>query len=98
MQVNREMLEAILDASISTARSFRGRAGELYALGQLEATANMVYVMICAQNSTEYGQLEVRCQSAALEALERMGRLQKHFLDDQETQAMNSIAQFSVNM
>ena len=50
MEVNREMLETVLDAALSTARSFRGRPGELYALGQLEATANLIYVMICCQD------------------------------------------------
>lgn len=75
MQVNREMLETMLDAALSTARSYRGRKGELYALGQLEATANMIYVMICCQQYEGMGQLEVRCQSCALEAIERMDRI-----------------------
>ena len=72
MEVNREMLETVLDAALSTARSFRGRPGELYALGQLEATANLIYVMICCQDSGTLGQLEVRCQTCAGEAVERM--------------------------
>ena len=72
MEVNREMLETVLDAALSTARSYRGRPGELYALGQLEATANLIYVMICCQDSGALGQLEVRCQTCASEAVERM--------------------------
>ena len=75
MQVNREMLENMLDAALSTARTHRGRQEELYALGQLEATANMVYVMICCQTSEELSRLEVRCQACALEAIERMEKI-----------------------
>lgn len=75
MQVNRDMLETVLDAALSTARSYRGKEGELYALGQLEATSNLVYIMICCEDPTGMGQLEVRCQAGALEAVERMERL-----------------------
>lgn len=75
MQVNREMLESMLDAVLSTARNHRGRQGELYALGQLEATANLIYVMTCCEAQQGLGQLEVRCQACALEAIERMERL-----------------------
>ena len=75
MQVNREMLETMLDAALTTARSYRGRKGELYALGQLESIANVIYVMICCENADRMGQLEVRCQACALEAVERMERL-----------------------
>lgn len=76
MQVNQEMLETMLDAALSTARRYRGRNGEMYALGQLESTANLIYVMICCQDrDTGFAQLEVRCHSCALEAVERMSRL-----------------------
>lgn len=75
MEVNREMLESMLDAALTTARSHRGRPGELYALGQLEATANMIYVMICSQTSGQFGQLEVLCQACASEAVDRLENL-----------------------
>ena len=75
MQVSRQMLETVLDAALSTARSYRGREGELYALGQLEATANLIYVTICCESASGMGQLEVRCQSCAQEAIDRMENL-----------------------
>ena len=75
MQVSQQMLEAVLDAALTTARGYRGRNEELYALGQLEATANLIYVTICCEKPGGMGQLEVRCQAYAQEAIERMEML-----------------------
>lgn len=75
MQVDRELLETVLDAALSTARTYRNKPGELYAIGQLEATANLIYVMICVHSEPALDKLEVRCQASALEAIERLQRL-----------------------
>lgn len=70
-----DMLETILAASLQTARGYYGRPEEMYALGQLEATANMTYVMLCSQVAGEYSQVETLCQEYANIAVERMEEL-----------------------
>jgi len=75
MIVNKEMLNAVLDAALTTARSYRGKSNELYALGQLEATANLIYITICCQDKRDFGHLEIRCQASAQEAVDRMERI-----------------------
>lgn len=69
VEVDVELLRALLDAAVRTARSHRGKPRELYVLGQLEATANMAYIL--AAGKVEY-EFEAYCQSLAAEAIERM--------------------------
>lgn len=69
LDVDIEMLRALLDAASMTALSHRGDARELYVLGQLEATANMAYVLAVGKVDYEF---EAYCQKMAAEAIERM--------------------------
>ena len=75
LSISVDMLETILAASLQTARSHYGRPEEMYALGQLESTANMMYVMLCSQVAGEYHHLETLCQEYANIAVERMEEL-----------------------
>lgn len=68
MSVDAELLRELLNAASRTALSHRGSEHECYVLGQLEATANMAYVL-CASSENE--ELELLCQQLALDALNR---------------------------
>ena len=69
VDVDIELLRALLDAAVLTARSHRGTPRELYVLGQLEATANMAYVLAAGSVEEEF---ELYCQRMAAEAIDRM--------------------------
>ena len=70
IEIHEEQLQALLDAAVRTALTHRGKYHEEYVLGQLEATANFVYI-ICVgrENSAD---LEVACQRHAQAAIERL--------------------------
>lgn len=69
LSVDKEMLRALLDAASMTALSHRGSSIELYVLGQLEATANMAYLLSVGKVEYEF---ESFCQKLATDAIERM--------------------------
>ena len=69
IEVDVELLRALLDAALQTARSHRGKPRELYVLGQLEATANVAYILTAGSIDYEF---EAFCQRMAAEAIERM--------------------------
>jgi hypothetical protein len=62
------MLE-LLNAATRTALAHRNDANEMYVLGQLEATANVIYVLAVSQG---YDGLETICQRMAQDALARL--------------------------
>lgn len=62
------MLE-LLNAATRTALAHRNDTNEMYVLGQLEATANVIYVLAVSQG---YEGLETMCQRMAQDALGRM--------------------------
>ncbi|MCG8311635.1 MAG: hypothetical protein MI976_00325 [Pseudomonadales bacterium] len=70
--VDKELLNALLDAARCTALSHRGKERELYVLGQLEATANLAYILTAGNVEYEF---EAYCQRLASEAIERMEAL-----------------------
>ncbi|RLU03708.1 MAG: hypothetical protein D9N11_02790 [Ketobacter sp.] len=70
--VDVELLRELLNAASRTALTHRGSEHECYVLGQLEATANMAYVL-CAGSGNE--ELELLCQQLALDALNRHSEL-----------------------
>lgn len=70
--VDVELLRELLNAASRTALTHRGSEHECYVLGQLEATANMAYVL-CAGSDNE--ELELLCQQLALDALNRHSEL-----------------------
>ena len=72
--VDIELLRALLDAALRTARSHRGKSRELYVLGQLEATANTAYVLAAGKVDYEF---EAYCQQVAAEAIDRMEVISK---------------------
>lgn len=62
------MLE-LLNAATRTALAHRNDTHEMYVLGQMEATANVIYVLAVSQG---YEGLETMCQRMAQDALARM--------------------------
>jgi hypothetical protein len=70
--VQPDLMGQLLDAAMATAFAHRDAPGEMYALGQMEATANMVYVMIVGQG---FNELENQCQRVATEAITRLQTL-----------------------
>ncbi|PIE40617.1 MAG: hypothetical protein CSA49_07615 [Gammaproteobacteria bacterium] len=72
INVDIEMLKELLDAAATTALSHRGDQQELYVLGQLEATANMAYIIGVGHVGYDF---EAYCQKLAGEAIERMEAL-----------------------
>lgn len=62
------MLE-LLNAATRTALAHRNDTNEMYVLGQMEATANVIYVLAVSQG---YEGLETMCQRMAQDALARM--------------------------
>lgn len=69
LETDTELLRQLLDASKRTAMSHRGKARELYVLGQLEASANMAYILVAGKVDYEF---EAYCQQLAAEAIDRM--------------------------
>ncbi|MCP5017710.1 MAG: hypothetical protein GY938_20925 [Ketobacter sp.] len=67
-----ELLRELLNAASRTALTHRGSEHESYVLGQLEATANMAYVLVAGSGHDE---LEMLCQQLALDALSRYSEL-----------------------
>ena len=72
--VEKELLGALLGAAYTTYLGHRGKADELYALGALEATANVIYIMTCNSDDPE---LEKMSQQFAADALRRVEELAK---------------------
>lgn len=72
LNVDVELLRELLNAASRTAHVHRGSEHECYVLGQLEATANMAYVMVAGSGNEE---LELLCQQLALDALSRHSEL-----------------------
>lgn len=70
--VNTDMLRELLNAASRTALTHRGSEHESYVLGQLEATANFVYIMVAGSGNEE---LEMLCQQLALDALNRYSEM-----------------------
>ena len=70
LEVDKLLLRSLLDAANSTAISHRDAPREAYALGQLEATANMAYII--SSSAEEDYELENYCQSLAAYAIERL--------------------------
>lgn len=79
------MLE-LLNAATRTAMAHRNDANEMYVLGQLEATANVIYVLAVSQG---YDGLETMCQRMAQDALARLteisGKRRGRDLDESRT-------------
>jgi len=70
IEIYEEQLQALLDAAVRTALTHRGKQHEEYVLGQLEATANFIYVLCVGQDNS--ADLEVACQRHAQKAIERL--------------------------
>lgn len=70
--VNTDLLRELLNAAARTALAHRGSEHEQYVLGQLEATANLAYVLSAGAGDEE---LELLCQQLALDALNRHSEL-----------------------
>ncbi len=70
IEIYEEQLQALLDAAVRTALTHRGKPHEEYVLGQLEATANFVYIICVGQDNS--AELEVACQLHAQTAIERL--------------------------
>ena len=67
-----DMLQELLEAAARTALSHRDTEHECYVLGQLEATANMIYALLAGSGHVE---LELYCQQLAVDALDRHAEL-----------------------
>lgn len=67
--VDPDLMLELLNAAARTAMTHRNHPNEMFVLGQLEATANAIYVMAVAQGFEE---LESTCQRLAFEALNRL--------------------------
>lgn len=72
--VNSATLRELLNAAARTAQAHRDTEAECYVLGQLEATANLAYILVAGSGDVE---LELLCQQLALDALERHCELEK---------------------
>lgn len=79
------MLE-LLNAATRTALAHRNDVLEMYVLGQMEATANVIYVLAVSQG---YEGLETMCQRMAQDALARMteisGKPRRKEMDETKT-------------
>lgn len=73
INVNRKLLRALLDATVSTALAHRNTPNELYALGQMEAAANLTYLLACRDDCPD--DLEEYCQQVAEEAIKRAAKI-----------------------
>ncbi|MBL4866211.1 MAG: hypothetical protein JKY67_07540 [Pseudomonadales bacterium] len=70
--VDMEFARAILGASYTTAKNHLGKNDEMYALGGLEATANLFYIMAVNSKNTE---LQEMCHRYAEDSLNRYEEL-----------------------
>jgi len=68
-----------LDAALRTAQQNWGKPQEEYALGALEATANVVYVLVIGSNMQT---LEAKCQQLASYSIERHQTLKDAGFDE----------------
>ena len=71
--VSDELAISLLDAALKTALSHRGKLREEYALGQLEAVSNVIYILCINQGGME--QLELACLKQATLAVRRLDEL-----------------------
>ena len=71
--VSDELAISLLDAALKTALSHRGKLREEYALGQLEAVSNVIYILCINQGGME--QLELACLKQAALAVRRLDEL-----------------------
>lgn len=67
LTVDPDLLKALLGASYSTYMAHRGRNNELYALGALEATSNLVYVLTCDGQNEELATMAQMFAGVALD-------------------------------
>lgn len=70
--VDPDLMMELLNAAKRTALSHRNQPNEQFVLGQMEATANAIYVMIVSQG---FDQLEEACERLAHEALNRLAEI-----------------------
>ena len=73
IEIPEEQLQTLLDAAVRTALNHRGKQHEEYVLGQLEATANFVYVLSLGYGSSY--ELEAACQQHAQAAITRLAEI-----------------------
>jgi hypothetical protein len=86
--VNTDLLRELLNAAARTALAHRGSEHEQYVLGQLEATANLAYVMSAGSGDDE---LELLCQQLALDALSRHSELESSSSRNQGRESRRSL-------
>lgn len=67
-----DFVKTLVEATNSTAMKHRGKQSELYALGQLESIANLLYISVVGAGDYD---LENYCQKVATDALDRMASL-----------------------
>ena len=70
--VDPELMMELLNAAKRTALTHRNQPNEQFVLGQMEATANAIYVMIVSQG---FEALEEACERLAHEALNRLAEI-----------------------
>lgn len=69
--VSKKLLGMLLDASIGTALTHRGKPDELYALGAKEATANLISLLCYQADVQDNDELAAKCMWLASDALSR---------------------------
>ena len=69
--VSKKLLGMLLDASIGTALTHRGKPDELYALGAKEATANIISLLCYQADVKDNDELAGKCMWVATDALSR---------------------------
>lgn len=74
ISVSIELATSLLDAALRTALSHRGKKREEYALGQLEAISNVIYILCINQGGME--NLELACMQQATMAVRRLDELE----------------------
>lgn len=84
LEVDVKLLHELVSASSRTALTHRGDQHEEYVLGQLEATANIVYVLSVETGNTE---LESLCQKHATEAIQRLEEINPALTSDGDLQS-----------
>ena len=72
MKLDDPFLRELLNAASRTAMAHRGSEHEAYVLGQLEATANLAYVVAQGLGLDD---LELLCQQKALDAIDRYSEI-----------------------
>ena len=72
VNVDLELMAELLNATTRTALAHRNDVNEMYVLGQMEATANIIYVLSVSQG---FDGLESICQRMALDALARFAEI-----------------------